>query len=59
MEQVTHSHQCIFPKVRDIQDYLEDSPTSSVAFGNKSGWVTGDLFVKILEHVVKHTKCNK
>lgn len=49
----------IFPRVRNIEEYLEGSPASSAAFGNKSGWMTGELFVKTLEHIVKHTKCNR
>ncbi|XP_023310002.1 uncharacterized protein LOC108904856 [Anoplophora glabripennis] len=49
----------IFPRVRNIDDYLENGPALSAAFGNKSGWMTGDLFIKTLEHIVKHTSCNK
>ncbi|KAF2887697.1 hypothetical protein ILUMI_18476 [Ignelater luminosus] len=48
----------IFPRVRKIEDYLEDGPALSSTFGNKSGWMTEKLFVKTLEHIVKHTRCN-
>ncbi|KAF2878902.1 hypothetical protein ILUMI_27262 [Ignelater luminosus] len=48
----------IFPRVRNIEDYLEDGPALSSAFEKKSGWMTGELFVKTLEHIVKHTRCN-
>lgn len=49
----------IFPRIRNIEDYLEGAPALSVALGNKSGWMNGDLFVKTLEHIVKYTRCNK
>ncbi|KAJ8965277.1 hypothetical protein NQ314_004240 [Rhamnusium bicolor] len=46
----------IFPRIRNVEDYVEDGSALSVAFGNKSRWMTGDLFVKILRHIVNHTK---
>ncbi|XP_050307484.1 uncharacterized protein LOC126744168 [Anthonomus grandis grandis] len=49
----------VFPRIRNIEEYLSDAPPLSLALGNKSGWMTKDLFVKALEHMVTHTKCNK
>lgn len=49
----------VFPRVRHPDEYLIDAPTSSLALGNRSGWMTGELFIKVLEHIQKHTKCSK
>lgn len=34
----------IYPRIRNIEDFLINGPNDSVAFGNKSGWMTADLF---------------
>ncbi|KAJ8967649.1 hypothetical protein NQ314_002710 [Rhamnusium bicolor] len=48
----------IFLRIRNVENYLEDGPALSVAFRNKSGYMTGELFVKTLKHIVNHTICN-
>lgn len=49
----------IYPRIRNPTDYLsEGSPTGSVALGNKSGWMTAELFPEVLKHIVVHTNCS-
>lgn len=48
----------IFPGIRNVSEFLEDAPTSSIALGNKSEWMTSDLFIKDLGHIVLHTNCS-
>lgn len=47
----------VFPRIRNVTDFMTDAPVSSLALGNKSGWMTSELFPKVLEHFVKHTRC--
>lgn len=48
----------VFPRTRKPDDYLIDAPTCSIALGNPSGWMTGDLFISVLEHIKNHTNCS-
>ncbi|XP_074035914.1 uncharacterized protein [Leptinotarsa decemlineata] len=48
----------VFPRIRKPDDYLINAPTSSVALGNSSGWMIGDLFLCVLEHIRNHTHCS-
>lgn len=48
----------IFPRTRNPDDYLIDVSTSSIALGNQSGWMTGNLFLHVLEHIKNHTNCS-
>lgn len=48
----------VYPRIRNPSEYLsEGAPTGSVALGNKSGWMTSELFLEVLKHIVHHTKC--
>ncbi|KAB0805337.1 hypothetical protein PPYR_02307 [Photinus pyralis] len=47
----------VFPRVRNIEDFMFDCPVSSLGLGNKSGWMTTELFPKVLQHIVAHTHC--
>ena len=47
----------IFPRVRNLDDFLIGAPSSSLALGNRSGWMTADLFPSVLKHIVEKTKC--
>lgn len=49
----------VYPRIRNVDEYLIEGPTSSIAIGNKSGWMTTDLFIDVLKHIVQHTKCSK
>ena len=49
----------IYPRIRNPADYLSDgSPTGSIALGNKSGWMTAELFPDVLKHIVTYTNCS-
>lgn len=48
----------VFPRTRNPDEYLIDAPISSLALGNHSGWMTGDLFLRVLEHIKQQTNCS-
>lgn len=49
----------VYPRVRNPQEYLGDEyPTSAIALGNKKGWMTCDLFPKVLQHFTNAVKCS-
>lgn len=47
----------VFPRVRNIDEFMSGAPVSSLALGNKSGWMTADLFPSVLKHIVAHVRC--
>lgn len=50
----------IFPRIRNPSEYLtEGSPMGSIALGNKSGWMTTELFPRVLKHIVNQTRCSE
>lgn len=49
----------LYPRIRNPDNYLINAPTSSIALGNRNGWMTAELFPKVLEHIQKHTNCSK
>lgn len=51
----------IFPRARMHDSLMTGAPPGSLGLTNspKSGWMTGPLFVKTLEHLQKHTRCTK
>ncbi|KAJ8972180.1 hypothetical protein NQ314_000310 [Rhamnusium bicolor] len=44
----------IFPRVRMKDAYLFGAVPGAVAFASKSGWMTSEIFVQVLEHIKKH-----
>jgi len=38
---------------------LIGAPPGSIGAGNKSGWITTEIFVEFLKHFIKHSKCSK
>ncbi|KAJ8972583.1 hypothetical protein NQ314_000111 [Rhamnusium bicolor] len=44
----------IFPRVRMKDAYLFGAVPGAVAFASKSGWMTSEIFVRVLEHIKKH-----
>lgn len=49
----------IFPRVNFKDEFVKDAPPSTLGLAAKSPWMTGLLFVKVLEHFVKYAKCTK
>ncbi|XP_072394993.1 uncharacterized protein [Diabrotica undecimpunctata] len=49
----------VYPRIKNPEEYLGDEyPTSAMALGNKKGWMTSDLFPKVLKHFVNSVKCS-
>ncbi|KAJ8914053.1 hypothetical protein NQ315_017572 [Exocentrus adspersus] len=49
----------VFPRVRNLSEYIVEGPTSSIALGSKNGWMTSENFIEVLKHLVSHTKCSQ
>ncbi|XP_074037775.1 uncharacterized protein [Leptinotarsa decemlineata] len=51
----------IFPRARFHDTFMNGAPPGSLGLVNSpsSGWMTAQLFLKTLEHIVNHTKCTK
>lgn len=51
----------IFPRARMHETLMTGSVAGSLGLVNSptSGWITGPLFLKVLEHLVKHTQSSK
>lgn len=51
----------IFSRARLLDSMLNGAPTGSVGFANSptSGWMTGALFLKVLQHIQNYTRCTK
>ena len=49
----------IFPRVNFKGEFVKDAPPSTLGLAAKSPWLTGPLFLKVLEHFVKYAKCSK
>lgn len=51
----------VFPRARYHDTMLNGAPPGSIGLVNcpTSGWMTASLFLKVLEHIQKHTKCCK
>lgn len=49
----------VYPRLRNPEEYLGDEyPTSAIALGNKKGWMTSELFPKVIEHFANTVKCS-
>ena len=49
----------VFPRVNFKNVMLTGAPVGSIGAANKSGWITGDIFLTFLHHFIKHTNCCK
>lgn len=51
----------IYPRARFQEHMITGGPNGCIGFANSptSGWMTGPLFVKVLEHLQKITRCTK
>lgn len=48
----------VVPRMRTPEVYITGAPVSSLVLNNKSGWMTKELFLKVLEHMKNHTRCS-
>lgn len=46
----------IFPRKNMKLDLMDHAPAGSVGYAQEKGWMNGDVFLKWLEHFVKHSK---
>lgn len=47
----------IYPRVRNPEEYLGDTySNAAVAFGNKKGWMTVEIFPQVIRPFIKHVK---
>lgn len=49
----------VFPRVNFKPWMLKDAPPGTLGLANKSGWMTADLFVQVMEHFIKHSVSSK
>ncbi|KAF2891271.1 hypothetical protein ILUMI_14902, partial [Ignelater luminosus] len=49
----------VYSRVRNPDEYLNGCPVSSVAFGNKSGWMISELFPSVLRRIVQYVNSSK
>lgn len=48
----------VYPRKRTNPAFLKGTVPGSIALLAESGWMNADLFPKVLEHIVKHTRCS-
>lgn len=49
----------IFPRKRENQILMDHTPASSKGFFQESGWMTGEIFIKYLDHFMEFVKPSK
>ncbi|XP_065565745.1 uncharacterized protein LOC136030604 [Artemia franciscana] len=49
----------VFPRKRFGSQLMNGAPPGSGGSGSAKGWMTSDIFLLVLEHVVKHARCTK
>lgn len=49
----------VFPRVHFKETFMQGSPMESLGLCNKSGWMTSELFLQVLQHIQKHTNSSK
>ncbi|XP_074033075.1 uncharacterized protein [Leptinotarsa decemlineata] len=51
----------VFPRAKFKDVFMKAAPTGSLGLANKSGsgWMTSILFLDLIKHIQKHTKCTK
>jgi len=49
----------IFPRKNFRECLMNGAPEGSLGLAYQSGWMSCDNFVKVLEHIVKHTNCSQ
>lgn len=48
----------IVGRIRNPEQYIQGAPESSLVLGNKSAWMTRELFICVLKHIKTHTSCS-
>lgn len=48
----------IFPRIRMKEQFMYGAVTGAIGFAGQSGWMTANIFVKVLQHIQKYTSCN-
>lgn len=48
----------VFPRVRFKNSFMTGAPEGSLGLAHKSGWMTSELFPKVLLHIKQHTICS-
>ena len=49
----------IFPRKYFKEHFIRDGPIGCIGAANPSGWMTKELFLDFIKHVVKHVRCTK
>lgn len=49
----------VFPRVRMKECYLYGSVPGATGYATKSGWMSSEVFVKLLEHIQKHMSSSR
>lgn len=47
----------IFPRVNFQAEFTKDAPAGTLGLAAKSPWMTGLLFLKVLQHFITYSKC--
>ncbi|KAL0829616.1 hypothetical protein ABMA28_003122 [Loxostege sticticalis] len=48
----------VFPRKHYKDHMLTGAPPGSLGLANPSGWMTAELFIKVMEHFIKHTSAS-
>jgi hypothetical protein len=48
----------VVPRKKTRPDFLTDAPEGSIALAKPSGWMNGELFLEVLEHIREHTEAS-
>ena len=49
----------VFPRVNYKDHFIRGAPAGTLGLANQSGWMTTELFPKVLAHIIKHVGCTK
>nr|XP_022903992.1 jerky protein homolog-like [Onthophagus taurus] len=51
----------VFPRAKNKPVFMKSAPNGSLGLSNKSGsgWMTASLFLEVVKHIQKFTKCSK
>lgn len=48
----------VFPRIKFKDCFLNGAPAGSLGLSSRNGWMTTELFVKVLEHLVQASGCS-
>lgn len=54
-----HPPVYIFPRVHFKDPFLIGAPQGSLDLANRSGWMTAELYIQVLQHIHRQTSCTK